>query len=154
MSHKTRYLVSACLCGIPCRYDGKSVKDERIEKLVRMQKAVPICPEILGGLSIPREPFEIAQGEGKDVLSGTGLVLSRNGKNMTPFLLRGAFASLSIAQKFKIKKAWMKKKSPSCGCEQTLTRLGGWIKRKGESVKGDGVTVSLFKRSGIKVMLR
>ena len=146
MSNQIEYLVSACLCGIPCRYDGKSVKDERMEKLVRMQKAVPICPEILGGFSIPREPVEIAQGEGKNVLSGTGLVLSSNGKDMTFFLLRGAFASLSIAKKFKIKKAWMKKKSPSCGC--------GWIKRKGKLVRGDGVTVALFKQEGIRVVSR
>jgi uncharacterized protein YbbK (DUF523 family) len=146
MGHKTKYLVSACLCGIPCRFNGKSAKDKRMEELVRMQKAVPICPEILGGLSIPREPFEIAQGEGKDVLLGTGLVLSRNGKDMTPFLLRGAFASLYIAKKFKIKKAWMKKKSPSCGCV--------WIKRKGKLVKGDGVTVALFKKEGIRVLSR
>jgi uncharacterized protein YbbK (DUF523 family) len=57
--------------------------------------------------------------------------------------LRGAFASLTIAKRFKIKKAFMKQESPACGC--------GWIKRKGRRVKGDGVTVALFKRNGIKV---
>lgn len=143
MSHKIQYLVSACLCGIPCRFDGKSVKDRRMEKMVRMQKAVPICPEILGGLPVPRERIEILQGDGKDVLSGSASVFSNRGHDITPFLVRGALASLRIAKKFKIKKAWMKKRSPSCGC--------GQIKRRGKLVKGDGITVALFKREGIKV---
>ena len=146
MSDKIQYLVSACFCGIPCRFDGKSAKDKRVEKLVRMQKAVPICPEILGGLSVPREGVEIVQGEGKDVVCGSALVISEKGDDMTPFLLRGAFASLKIARKLKIKKAWMKKKSPSCGC--------GQIKRRGRLTEGDGITVALFKREGIKVVPR
>ncbi len=146
MSDKIQYLVSACLSGIPCRFDGKSAKDKRVEKLVRMQKAIPICPEILGGLSVPRQGVEIEQGEGKDVLFRLSPVISRKGEDVTPFLLRGAFASLKIAKKFKIKKAWMKKKSPSCGC--------GQIKRKGRLKKGDGITVALFKKEGIKVVPR
>jgi uncharacterized protein YbbK (DUF523 family) len=146
MSDKIEYLVSACLCGIPCRFDGKSSKDTKAEKLVRMRKAMPICPEVLGGLPIPRTSMDIAWGEGKDVLDGNASVISKNGEDMTPFLLRGAFASLKIARKFKIRKAWMKQKSPSCGC--------GQIKRKGRLVKGDGVTTALFKREGIKVVPR
>ncbi len=153
MRNKIQYLVSACLCGIPCRFNGKSAKDKQMEKLVRMQKAVPICPEILGGLSIPREGVEIVQGEGKDVLfhrnqsrTGSALVISEKGDDMTPFLLRGAFASLKIAKKFKIKKAWMKQKSPSCGC--------GQIKKRSRLTEGDGITVALFKREGIKVVPR
>ena len=146
MTHKIQYLVSACLCGIPCRFDGKSAKDKQMENLVRIQKAVPICPEILGGLSVPREKVEISKGDGKDVLSGPGSVISSQGYDVTPFLVRGAFASLKIGEKFKIRKAWMKKKSPSCGC--------GVIKRRGRLVKGDGITVALFKREGIKVLPR
>lgn len=146
MSHKIQYLVSACLCGIPCRFDGKSAKDKQMEKLVRMQKAVPICPEILGGLSVPREKVKISKRDGKDVLSGSGSVISSKGQDVTSFLVRGAFASVKIAEKFKIRKAWMKKKSPSCGC--------GQIKRRGRLVKGDGITVALFKREGIKVLPR
>jgi len=146
MSHKIQYLVSACLCGVPCRFDGKSAKDRRVEKLVRAKKAIPICPEVLGGLSIPRTGVDIARGEGKDVLSGSASVISKKGEDATSFLLRGAFASLKIAKRFKIKKAFMKQKSPSCGC--------GQIKRKGKLVKGDGVTAALFKREGIKVVPR
>ena len=144
MNNKIQYLVSACLCGIPCRFDGRSAKDKEVEKLVRTKKALPICPEILGGLSVPREGVEIERGEGKDVLSGRSSVISTKGEDVTPFLLRGAFASLKIAKEFKIKKAWMRQKSPSCGC--------GKIKRGGKLKKGDGITVALFKRKGIKVV--
>lgn len=146
MSGKIEYLVSACLCGIPCRHNGKSALDPRAERLVRMGRAIPICPEVLGGLSIPRGGVEITRGDGKDVLSGTALVVSSRGEDMTPLMLRGAFASLKIARKFKIKKAWMKQKSPSCGC--------GWIKKRGRLVKGDGVTTALFKMEKIKVVPR
>jgi len=111
---------------------------------VRKGKAVPICPEVLGGLSIPRRGVEIIRGEGKDVLSGSALVISENSEDMTPFLLRGAFASLQIARDLGVKKALMKQKSPSCGC--------GRIKRKGRLVKGDGVTAALLKSKGIEVV--
>jgi uncharacterized protein YbbK (DUF523 family) len=146
VANKIRYLVSACLCGIPCRFNGKSAKEERVEELVRMQRAIPICPEVLGGLSVPRTGVDIVEGDGWDVLSGTASVRSKTGEDLTPFLLRGAYASLEIAKKFKIKEAWMKQRSPSCGC--------GQIKRKGKPVTGDGVTAALFKREGIKVVPR
>jgi len=146
MSGKIEYLVSACLCGIPCRYNGKSAPDPRAERLVRMGRAIPVCPEVLGGLSIPRTGVEITRGDGKDVLSGTALVVSSRGEDMTPFLLRGAFASLKIAQRFGVKKAILKQRSPSCGC--------GQIKRKARRARGDGVTTALLKKEGIKVVPR
>lgn len=146
MANQLHYLVSACLCGIPCRYNGKTATDKEVQRLVKTGKAIPICPEVLGGLSVPRSGADIAWGEGKDVLSGSAPVISQKGINVSPFLLRGAFASLQIARKFKIKKASLKQNSPSCGC--------GRIKRKGKLVKGDGVTAALFKREGIKVVPR
>ena len=145
ISH-TKYLISACLCGIPCRYDGKSAKDKRVEKLVRSGKAIPFCPEVLGGLSIPRDKAEITQGEGKDVMDGSASVISRKGEDFTPFFIQGSLASLAMAKKFKIKNARMKNNSPSCGC--------GWIKRNGRRVKGDGVTTALFKQEGRRVVPR
>ena len=146
MSNKVKYVVSACLCGIGSRFDGKDTRDDQIAKLVKKGKAIPLCPEELGGLPVPRPPGDIEKGDGKDVLSQQSKVVSTNGEDLTPFFLRGAFASLMIAKKFKIKKAFLKQNSPSCGC--------GWIKRKGKRVKGDGVTVALFKREGIQVIPR
>jgi uncharacterized protein YbbK (DUF523 family) len=144
MKNQAKYLVSACLCGIPCRYDGKSAPDERIKKLVRSGKALPFCPEVLGGLSIPRQKSEIIGGDGKDVIDGRAMVISQKGEDFTSFFLHGAVAALNIAGNFKIKKAIMKNYSPSCGC--------GWIKRNERRVKGDGVTAALFKRVGIKIV--
>ena len=146
MSGKIEYLVSACLCGIPCRFDGKTSIDPEVEKLVRRGKALPVCPEVLGGLPIPRTAMDIAGGEGKDVLTDDARVISKSGEDVTSFLLRGAFASLKIAQRFGVEKAILKQRSPSCGC--------GQIKRKGRRVRGDGVTAALFKRQGIEVVSR
>jgi len=146
MGNKVKYLVSACLCGICSRFDGKDARDDQIAELVKRGKAIPICPEELGGLPVPRPPAEIEKGDGQDVLSQQSQVISRNGENLTPFFLRGAFASLRIAKRFKIKKAILKQESPSCGC--------GWIRRKGKQVKGDGVTTALLKKEGVQVIPR
>ncbi len=146
MRTKARYLVSACLCGIPCRYNGKSSADKAAQELLRMGKAIPVCPEVLSGLPIPRSGVNIIGGEGKDVLSGSARVISTKGDDMTPFLVQGASASLRIAKKFHVKKALMKQRSPSCGC--------GWTKSMGKSKKGYGVTSALFKEEGIEVVPR
>jgi uncharacterized protein YbbK (DUF523 family) len=146
MGNKVEYLVSACLCGICSRFDGKDARDDQTAELVKKGKAIPVCPEELGGLPVPRLPGEIEKGDGKEVLCQQRKVVSRNGEDLTPFFLRGAFASLTIAKRFKIKKVFMKQKSPSCGC--------GWITRKGKLVKGDGVTTALFKNEGIQVTPR
>ncbi len=144
--HKVKYLVSACLCGMGSRFDGKDARDDRIAELVEQGKAIPVCPEELGGLTVPRPPGEIEKGDGEDVLSQQSKVISREGEDLTRFFLRGAFASLTVAKRFNIKKAILKQNSPSCGC--------GWIKRKGKRVRGDGVTAALFKKEGIRVMPR
>jgi uncharacterized protein YbbK (DUF523 family) len=154
MGNKVKYLVSACLCGICSRFDGKGTRDDQITELVKKGKAIPICPEELGGLPVPRTPAEIEKGDDKGVLSQPpplaghpkSKVISINGEDLTPFFLRGAFASLVIAKRFKIKRAVLKQESPSCG--------SGWIKREGKRVKGNGVTTALFKREGIKVIAR
>jgi uncharacterized protein YbbK (DUF523 family) len=146
LSGKVRYLVSACLCGIPCRYDGTSSPNKEVLELVRKGRAIPVCPEVLGSLSIPRIGMDLMGGEGKDVLDGLAAVISRKGDDLTASLLRGALASFLIAKKFRIKTALMKQKSPSCGC--------GLIKRRGKTIKGDGVTTALLKREGIKVISR
>jgi uncharacterized protein YbbK (DUF523 family) len=146
MGNKAKYVVSACLCGIRSRFDGKDAKDDQIAELVKKGKGIPLCPEELGGLPVPRLPGDIEKGDGNDVLSQRSRVISAKGEDLTPFFLKGAFASLTIAKRFRIKRAILKQNSPSCGC--------GWIKRKGKRVKGDGVTTALFKKEGIQVIPR
>jgi uncharacterized protein YbbK (DUF523 family) len=113
-----------------------------VQRLVDKGKAIPICPEVLGGLSVPRKGVDIVEGDGWDVLAGSASVKSKEGKDLALFLLRGASASLKIAKRFGIRRALMKQQSPSCGC--------GQIKRRGKLKKGDGVTTALFKKEGIK----
>jgi uncharacterized protein YbbK (DUF523 family) len=146
LQKRVLHLVSACLCGIPCRYDGKSSPDKKVQRLVERGKAIPICPEVLGGMSIPRKGAEIIRGGGKQVLDGSARLVTGKGNDVTSFFLQGAFASLVIARKFNAKKVLLKKRSPSCGC--------GLIKRRGKIVKGEGVAAALLKRNGLKVVPR
>ncbi len=144
MKVKTEYLVSACLAGEECRYDGKSSKDKKVAQLVKKGLAIPVCPEKLGGLSIPRSKAEIEKGNGKDIISKKSKVITEEGVDITSQMIKGAREALSIAQRYRIKKAFMKNKSPSCGC--------GRIYRKGKLIKGDGVTVALLKKKDIKII--
>jgi len=139
-------VVSACLAGEKCRYDGGSSPDKDIIKLVKSGEAISICPEEEGGLSSPRAPAEISGGDGYDVLDGKARVINIEGKDMTEDFIRGAERTLETAKKHGIKKAVLKKRSPSCGmCEIYDGNFRCELK------KGDGVTAALLMRNGIEV---
>jgi uncharacterized protein YbbK (DUF523 family) len=140
-------LVSACLLGVACRYDGKSSLDIDIRKLVEEGKAVPICPEEVGGLSTPRLPAEIVGGDGFDVLDGKAKVINSNGDDVTEEFIRGAQQALQLAQSFGVTEALLKEKSPSCGSQIIYD---GTFQRK--KLAGSGVTAALLQRHGIKVI--
>lgn len=106
-------------------------------------RAIPVCPEILGGLSIPRFPAQIDSGEGKDVLNGKSKVINQKGEDVTEFFTRGAHRFLEIAKLFNIRKAILKDKSPSCGCGLIYSSRG--------IIQGDGVTACLLKREGVDI---
>ena len=72
-----KYLVSSCLAGVACRYNGTASLDEKIQELVAQEQAMMVCPELLSGFSTPRESAEIIRGTGKDVLAGTAQVMER-----------------------------------------------------------------------------
>ena len=130
-------IVSACLAGFPCRYDGKSKPCTQIIELLKEGKAIPVCPEQLGGMPTPRPPCEISAGS----------VLDINGNDKTECYRRGAQAVLEIAQMYGADEAWLQKRSPSCG--------SGWIYDGSFSkslVAGDGITAQLLKKNGIKVI--
>lgn len=134
------YIVSACLAGIRCRYDGRCNTDEFVQSLVKEGKAVPICPEVLGGLPIPRVPCEIISHE------DPRWVMNRDGEDMTGEFVAGARKTLQIARVLGVKTAILKSKSPSCGCgriyDGTFT---------GRLIDGDGITCRLLKDNGIEV---
>jgi uncharacterized protein YbbK (DUF523 family) len=139
-------LISACLCGINTRYDGHSNLNEEALRLLKEGKAVLVCPEQLGGLSTPREPHEIVGGTGADVLDGKARVISINGIDSTEQFIKGAEETLKIAKEAGITKAFLKAKSPSCGCGEIYD--GSFSRRK---VMGNGVTAELLRRNGIEV---
>ncbi len=139
-------LVSACLLGVRCRYDGASKPDERAIALFRSGGAIPVCPEQLGGLTTPRVPCEIAAGSGEDVLDGRARVVDAQSVDRSAAFVRGAEETLRIAQAAGIVSAWLKSKSPSCGCAAIYDG------RFAETLRpGDGVTTALLKRHGIDV---
>jgi len=139
-------IVSACLAGVACRYDGESCPDEEVISLVETRQALPVCPEQLGGLPTPREPAEIRGGDGGDVLRGKAIVLDRRGRDVSSDFVKGASEVLRLAELVGATEAIVKAESPSCGC--------GSISQGGRLVPGDGVTVSLLKQHGISIRVK
>ena len=139
-------LISACLVGIPCRYDGGSCPHDQLQALAARGDVLPLCPEVLGGLPTPRSPTEIQGGDGGDVLEGRAWVVNIEGKDVTTEFLAGAQKALRVAQRWGIKEAILKARSPSCGVGQIYD--GSF---SGRLVEGDGVTAALLKREGIIV---
>ncbi len=130
-------LVSACLAGEACRMDGQSKGIEAIRKLVEEGKAVTVCPEVLGGLSIPRDPAERV-GE---------RIITCKGRDVTEAYQKGAEKSLEIFLREGCEYAVLKSRSPSCGLG--LIHNG---KFDGGMTEGNGVFVSLLQEKGIRVM--
>lgn len=134
------YIVSACLAGIKCRYDGRDNGDDFVYRLVEEGKAIPLCPEVLGGLPIPRVPCEIRSR------GGTKRVINREGQDVTENFERGAKKTLEIAKLVGAKAAILKAKSPSCGFGQVYD--GTFT---GRLIDGNGMTCQALLDSGIEV---
>ncbi|MBP8819563.1 MAG: DUF523 domain-containing protein [Syntrophomonadaceae bacterium] len=140
-------LVSACLCGVNCKYNGKNNLKLNLVELMQEGDVIPVCPEQLGGLPTPRLPAEINAGSGQDVLAGNCKVLSKSGDDVTDMYVKGAYETLKIAQLAGVDTAILKSRSPSCG--------SGYIYDGSFSNKlcqADGVTAALLKENGIRVM--
>lgn len=140
-------LVSSCLAGLKVRYNGSHSLDHRIRKLVEENKAVTVCPELLGGFSTPREPAEIIGGDGEDVLDGKAKVIEKSGKDVSELYIKGAYAALEKAKKLKATVIILKENSPSCGSSQIYNG-----EFNGTKLNGNGVTSALLKRNGFKVI--
>ena len=133
-------LISACLLGVACRYDGKRkpLPDTVIEKLQKQYHLIPVCPEIMGGLPTPRIPAEILTDR---------KVLRSDGADVTENYRKGAEEALRLAELFHCKLALLKEKSPSCGAGKIYD--GSFSKTL---THGDGITAELLKENGICVM--
>ncbi len=140
-------LVSACLAGICCKYNGGDNGIPFIKELVRQGKAIPLCPEQLGGLSTPRLPAEIKGGSARDVLQGRASVVRKDGADVTRNFVKGAEEALKFCQEMGIKRAILKARSPSCG--KGMIYDGTF---EGRLVEGNGITAQLLIDSGIEVV--
>ncbi len=139
-------LVSACLVGCRCRYDQGSKPHDPVIALIREGKAVPVCPEQMGGLPTPRLPAEIVGGDGDDVLEGRARVVNAAGEDVTEQFLAGAREALRMAEAAGATVAILKERSPSCG---SAAIYDGTF--RGAVRPGRGVTAALLRRHGIEV---
>ncbi|MBN1272243.1 MAG: DUF523 domain-containing protein [Candidatus Aminicenantes bacterium] len=139
-------LVSACLLGIKCRWDGESNKNSKVMKFLDNEILIPVCPEQLGGLPTPRPRQEIKGGTGKDVLEKKAKVLNENGEDVTEAFIKGAEETLKIARFLGADEFIGTSHSPSCSCFEI--KDGTFSVRV---IKGRGVTAELLKQNGIKI---
>ncbi|MFO8006774.1 MAG: DUF523 domain-containing protein [Candidatus Brocadiia bacterium] len=136
-------LVSACLLGLPTRWDGDDRQREEAVRLAAHCHLVPVCPEQAGGLPTPRDPAEITEGDGPAVLDGAARVLNTAGVDVTDNYRRGAQTAARLAELTGARRALLKEGSPSCGVSR--------IRRNDNDVRGCGVTTALLRRKGIAV---
>ncbi len=139
------YIISACLCGVNCKYNGENNLSERCMKLFREGKAVLVCPEQLGGLSTPRDPVEL-NNEASEVINGNGKALSNQGGDVTKQFIDGAYETLRIAKELGATKAVLKEGSPSCGSNYIYDGTFS-----GNKIKGKGITAQVLENEGITV---
>ena len=131
---RERVLVSACLLGTPCRYDGKSKKCSEVEKLEKYFDFIPVCPEVMGGLKTPRDPSEIQNEK----------VISKKGRDVTQNYHDGAYWSVAACKVKSISLAILKENSPSCGVH--FIHDGSFT---GKLISGKGITVRRLEKIGV-----
>lgn len=136
-SNKEKILVSSCLLGLNCRYDGGNNYSKEVEEFLKNYEVIPICPEIMGGLPTPRTPSERQADR----------VINKEWKDVTEQYEKGARECLFLAQKYDVKKALLKLRSPSCGSKEIYDGTFSHT-----IIEGDGVTAELFKKNGIEVI--
>lgn len=131
-------LVSACLLGVACRYDGVGKENKEIMELMKEHHLVPVCPEILGGLPTPRIPSEI-QPDRK--------VMMKDGRDVTAEYEKGAREALRLAKLYDCEYAILKERSPSCGYGEIYD--GSF---SGTKISGNGIAAELLEKNGVKVL--
>ena len=132
-----KVIVSACLLGENCKYNGKNNKNDKVLEFIKDKQVIPICPEVFGGLSTPRVPSEIKGNT----------VVNKDGIDVTKYFIDGANKTLSIAKKYNVKKAILKQKSPSCGYGKIYD--GNF---NGKIIDGYGITAKLLNNNNIDII--
>lgn len=134
---KEKILISACLIGLNCKYNGGNNENSKLVELMKEKDLVPICPEQLGGLKTPRVSAERKQEK----------VITKEGVDVTKEYQKGAEEVLNLAKKLNIKKAILKSRSPSCGIDEIYDGTFSHT-----LIKRDGVAAELLKKNGIEVI--
>lgn len=144
-----KILVSACLIGRCVRYTGTLLpySNPVLERWRKQGRLIECCPEVAGGLPVPRPPCEIRCGTSRDVLAGEASVIGNNGRDLTSEFVTGARRTLELAQKHNIRYAIFKDGSPSCG--STYVYDGSFT---GVRVVGTGVTTAMLMDNHILVL--
>ena len=140
-------LVSACLAGRACRFDGTASADDEVGRLVTEGRAILVCPEADGGLGTPRPPAEIVGGTGRDVLEGRARVVTEEGDDVTAAYVKGAQIALAAARRGGAATAILKARSPSCGKARIYDGTFSL-----SLTSGSGVTAALLEASGIEIL--
>ena len=132
-----KLLVSACLLGCACRYDGKSQENEKVLALLKDHTLVPVCPEQLGGLCTPRVSAERVDDR----------VMTRDGRDVTAQYTRGAQEALRFYRLFGCDAAVLKARSPSCGSYEIYDGTFTGVR-----IPGEGVCAQLLRENGVRVI--
>ncbi len=145
---KPNILISSCLLGNPVRYNGTDLLIDHplFKKWQDHDQLIAVCPELEGGMPVPRAPAEITKGDGKTVLSGKSRVIDAEGEDVTNAFIRGALKSLKTALDYNCVAAILTEHSPSCGSNMVYD--GTFSKTKREGV---GVTTSMLEQNHIPV---
>ena len=136
MTLRPHMLISACLLGVECRYDGTGQMLPTLDALMERYELIPVCPEQLGGLPTPRAPAE-RQGS---------RVVNREGKDVTDAFSRGATLACHMARIYGARLALLKARSPSCGCGKIYD--GSF---SGHRIPGNGIAAEKLTEMGVKV---
>lgn len=139
-------LVSSCLCGEKCKYSGSDNWNQQVVEYCKDKEIIRVCPEVMGGLSTPRNPAEIVGGKAEDVFRGKAKVMDCKGNEVTEAFVKGARAVLELAKAHEIREAILKANSPSCGKGQVYNG-----KFDGRKVEGNGLTAQLLLEAGVTV---
>lgn len=141
-------LISACLLGSPVRYDGTDlfIDHPLIKKWLDQDRLIAVCPEVEGGMSVPRAAAEIINGDGKSVLGGKSRVIDSEGEDVTNSFIKGALKTLKMALDNDCVAAILTEHSPSCGSNRVYDGTFTKIKRDGV-----GVTTSMLEQNHIPV---
>ncbi len=132
-----KIMVSACLLGKNCKYDGGNNRNEALLEMIAGQEVIPVCPEVYGGLPVPRVPVEIVNGR----------AVNRNGEDVDDAFRRGAEKALEIAEREKPELVILQSRSPSCGVKEIYD--GTFC---GKKIPGHGIFAEMAINAGYRVI--